>query len=248
MERLTLEQLLALDWDSRTLENYEHLKTRGEIWDGDGEAIAERYLRICLSIDRNPRPVRDLEIAVDPFAGERSGRSPLPLQALAASLKANKRSDEYRQAIESYLLALLHPKQIPLHWRDIEFDLYKSGFEIAGRNSIRNWLDRLEDKGLIRKIANPYRGNQFLYCNSDFRESPQVGDRVIELIRRRGSRIGTVKRFRRYRDGNRYPVVLWEFSVKTQKPLSIQFESFANPDSLVVIERPENQITRRTAS
>lgn len=249
MERITLEQLLALEWDSRTLATYESLKTRGEVWDESGDAIAERYLRISHQIDRNPRPVRDLEIAVDPFAEQRSTRRPVTINSLVNNQKTNNEFiGDYSRAIDSFLLAVLHPDQLPMTREDIEGELYGSGV-LASYRTLLTWLNRLIDKGLIRKLPNPYKGNRFIYCNAEFCETPQVGDRVIELMRRRGSRIGTVVRFRRYRDGNRYPVVLWEFSVRSNKPLACQFESFANPSSLVVIERPnQNLITRRSAS
>lgn len=141
-------------------------------------------------------------------------------------------------AIDHAILQVLHPHQLPMTWRDLDWIFLQNGF-VYQEKALTTRLGKLVDQGLVQKLRNPYNGNTFVFCSPFFKENVQVGDRVIELMRRRGSRIGTVVRFRTYRDRNRYPVVNWEYSVRTQKPLACQFESFANPETLVVIERPD---------
>lgn len=231
---MELNELLSLEWEPRVLAEYDRLKTN---W-GDGEA--ERYLQVVYNIDRHPRAVRDLNLVFDPFVEQRSRWHPVVLGKFKVHLKG--RSDtqkEYKAGIQHFIMQILHPNQLPMQWKDVEQYFYQEGIALSGCDTLRTWLNELVDQERLKKFCNPYRGNTFLFCNAEFQEQPQVGDRVIELMRRRGSRIGTVVRFRTYRDRNRYPVVNWEYSVRTQKPLACQFESFANPETLVVIERPD---------
>jgi len=81
----------------------------------------------------------------------------------------------------------------------------------------------------LHRFLNPYHGRQYVYCANDFQVDPQVGDKVVELIRQRSRRFGTVVEFKLYRlNGKRYPVIQTETS-----------RYFVDPERIIIVEQLE---------
>lgn len=242
---MNLQELLSLDWDDRILAEYERLKQEY------GDREAETYLRISQKINiAGDRKFRELEIVLDPFFEQRSRRNPVRGTKLTgyALRTRGMQGGEYRKAIEDGILQILHPRQLPMRWINVEHEFFLSGF-FVDPSTFQKICGRMVEDERLRRLPNPYRGRTYVYCHPEFQELVQVGDRVVQLTNRKSSRIGTVTRFKTHIQHRRkYPVVLWEHNVKTGKPLSIPFESFAHPSELVILERPQIDSIQRVSA
>lgn len=171
----------------------------------DGRAIALNYLTLQYRLDTDPTMNRVVRLGVE---------------------RLNSR--QVKEIAEA-LTVILHPYQQPLSLNALlselgYFKLYPSYW------SAQHLLNRLIEDEQLQRYANPFRGNTFVYCSALYKSEPAIGDRVIELIRKRSHRSGIVERFKIYRmDGKLYPVIRWQNGMLT----------FGNPEMLVVIDRPE---------
>jgi len=136
-------------------------------------------------------------------------------------------------ALERHLESLLHPYQVPLNLADIQSRLKREyRFEISYDCLLRR-CNRLSHPdhvhATLQRFANPYRSQQSVYCSTEFRVRPQLGDKVVELVRMRSRRFGIVVDFKLYRmNGKYYPVI----QTATQR-------CFVDPERIIIVERLE---------
>jgi hypothetical protein len=133
------------------------------------------------------------------------------------------------KAIRVAVLAVFHNYQQPLSAMALQSELRWWGLSVEC-DPVNRAAKRLVEEGELQRFANPFKGNQYVYCSSNYCAKPKLGDRVVELIRKRTHRAGVVERFRVYRmNGQLYPVIRWQNGLLT----------FGNPDMLFVVERSE---------
>ena len=174
-----------------------------------GEEVAARYL----------------EYQVDQIINPRSERC----EALM------KISEEAKSRIDRALAEILHPDQVPLRVEDIVLKLGDKGLRMRNEH-LRRTINTLVEVGEISKRRSPWHGKRWMYSHPDFVATPQKGDRVVQLSRRRGmTAYGFVKGWFLERSLNRMAPVI-EFDRHYGKTTE-----FADPHSLIVIERQKRE-------
>jgi len=182
------------------------------LWIDEGLSTAARYLDLQRKLDSGTHAMRSLQ-----FVGEKIQR-----KEWAHKMRLEK------QLLTDAVLAMLSPSQTPMTPYEIQLKIEADTALVVDYIRIRRVCNGLADLDLLKVVKNPFKPQQNAYCSYEFTSDPQVGDRVLELVRTRSRQVGTVQRFKFHQMAKaNMPVVNWDNGQVT----------FANPDHIIILER-----------